>query len=276
MRILYNNNEDIVTEMIQFFWNEKQGMFRADMCRGAALYETGGLYFDVDLAVRMSAWTVVKPTTEFVTVHAAFGGFFQAFIGVTPSHPVIARYKTLFYQYYKGTMPQRSDVKNGLRGVFLFKRAFDEIQSEQQQGLCWKENATNQILGTENEKSDQLTNEMQAGLGTRQVQSAVVDAGTTSSCSSPITETQLYNTSQLWFEMAYDERYKIPYPTWGGTSWNCKVIVATSKMESESSSQQQSKNSFSFSLRAKDLIVDEIPAVPFYSRISYSRICLQQ
>jgi hypothetical protein len=33
-----------------------------------ALYETGGLYFDVDFGVRMNLWYVLQPSTKFATV----------------------------------------------------------------------------------------------------------------------------------------------------------------------------------------------------------------
>jgi Glycosyltransferase sugar-binding region containing DXD motif len=97
MMILYNNNSIIANEMIEFFNKEPEGMYKGDICRGAALYETGGLYFDVDIAVRMSVWALLNPTTEFITVIPAVGaGFFQAFIGVPRAHPIMARYMTLF------------------------------------------------------------------------------------------------------------------------------------------------------------------------------------
>ena len=91
------------TNLTTYFQNEQHGMYKADICRGAALYETGGLYFDIDVETRSSIplWDVIAPTTEFVTtlVHKDsnhVGNFFQAFIGVVPHHPIMKRYLELF------------------------------------------------------------------------------------------------------------------------------------------------------------------------------------
>jgi hypothetical protein len=116
------------TMLLDYFRNETQGMYKADLCRGAALWETGGLYFDVDLGVRMNIWQVLNEATTFATVKVHFqskhkGAFFQAFMAATPKHPVIRRYVELFLDYYQGRLP---DVKGPL-GVILLRRAFDEI-----------------------------------------------------------------------------------------------------------------------------------------------------
>ena len=116
------------TNLTTYFAKETHGMYKADICRGAALYETGGLYFDIDIEARdMSLWDVIAPKTEFVTtlVHKDsnhHGGFFQAFIGVTPQHSMMKRYLELFVQYYEGKI----DVKGPL-GVYFLRMAYDEF-----------------------------------------------------------------------------------------------------------------------------------------------------
>jgi mannosyltransferase OCH1-like enzyme len=52
--------------LLDFFRKESHGMYKADICRGAALYEHGGLYMDVDMHARMSLWSAIKPTSTFV------------------------------------------------------------------------------------------------------------------------------------------------------------------------------------------------------------------
>ena len=115
------------TKLASYFSAEGRGMYKADICRGSALYETGGLYFDVDIEARMSLFDVVDVGTEFVTtlVHEDSnhrGGFFQAFIGSTGGHPILRRYLELFVDYYEG----RVDVRGPL-GVYLLRMAYDDV-----------------------------------------------------------------------------------------------------------------------------------------------------
>jgi Glycosyltransferase sugar-binding region containing DXD motif len=55
----------------QFFIDEPLGMYKGDLCRGAALYETGGLYFDVDLGVRMNIFGNVTVATAAAANHSS-------------------------------------------------------------------------------------------------------------------------------------------------------------------------------------------------------------
>ncbi|KAL3802089.1 hypothetical protein HJC23_010845 [Cyclotella cryptica] len=128
------------TKLVEYFDSETHGMYKADICRGAALYETGGLYFDIDIEARMSLWDVIDKKTEFVTtlVHKDsnhLGGFFQAFIGVIPRHGVMKRYLELFVDYYEGRVKV-----NGPLGVLFLRMAYDEL-SEVNKGKTelWQE-----------------------------------------------------------------------------------------------------------------------------------------
>mmetsp|Transcript_20461 Transcript_20461/g.49184 ORF Transcript_20461/g.49184 Transcript_20461/m.49184 type:complete len:477 (-) Transcript_20461:31-1461(-) len=115
------------TNLTNYFTSEKHGMYKADICRGAALYESGGLYFDIDIEARMSLWDVIAPQTEFVTtfVHKDSNHlkkFFQAFIGVSPRHPIMKRYLELFVSYYEGVLEV-----DGPLGVYFLRMAYDSI-----------------------------------------------------------------------------------------------------------------------------------------------------
>jgi len=130
------------TKLVNYFRQESQGMYKSDMCRGAALWETGGLYFDVDLGVRMSLWDVLGPRTSFVTVKVherskQRPGFFQAFIGATPHHPILRHYLELFVQYYEGKIQLSTrllpDPKKHMLGVRLLWMAYQKYEQEQQQ-----------------------------------------------------------------------------------------------------------------------------------------------
>ncbi|KAL3789828.1 hypothetical protein ACHAW5_011251 [Stephanodiscus triporus] len=118
------------TNLTKYFRSETRGMYKADICRGAALYETGGLYFDVDVEARMSMYDAIDPRTEFVTTYVHVdsnhrGMFFQAFIGSTPRHPILRRYLELFVLYYEGEV----DV-GGPLGVYLLRMAYDDVVGE--------------------------------------------------------------------------------------------------------------------------------------------------
>jgi hypothetical protein len=115
------------TNLTTYFTTEKHGMYKADICRGAALYESGGLYFDVDIEARMSMFDALHTETKFVTtlVHKDsnhHGMFFQAFIGSTPHHPILKRYLELFVLYYEGKI----DVSGPL-GVYFLRMAYNDI-----------------------------------------------------------------------------------------------------------------------------------------------------
>eukprot|EP00747_Dinoflagellata_sp_TGD_P073331 gnl/TRDRNA2_/TRDRNA2_157850_c0_seq2.p1 gnl/TRDRNA2_/TRDRNA2_157850_c0~~gnl/TRDRNA2_/TRDRNA2_157850_c0_seq2.p1 ORF type:complete len:336 (+),score=36.45 gnl/TRDRNA2_/TRDRNA2_157850_c0_seq2:44-1051(+) len=65
-------------------------IYRADICRIAALHEIGGYYFDTDMLTNMDVRDVVKPSTEFVSVDSEIRkSFFTSFIGATPHHPIL-------------------------------------------------------------------------------------------------------------------------------------------------------------------------------------------
>jgi Glycosyltransferase sugar-binding region containing DXD motif len=115
--------------LIPHFQKEPQGMFKADICRGSALYETGGIYLDVDVGVRTDdLWKDLLPHTAFMTcrVHAQShypGHFFQAILGAAPQSPILYRYLQLFEQHYTGV----ARIQKGPLGVILLRQAWDHI-----------------------------------------------------------------------------------------------------------------------------------------------------
>mmetsp|Transcript_23182 Transcript_23182/g.41876 ORF Transcript_23182/g.41876 Transcript_23182/m.41876 type:complete len:470 (-) Transcript_23182:35-1444(-) len=120
------------TPLLEYFQKETKGMYKADICRGAALYETGGLYFDVDLEARMNVFEAMQhENADFVVpmVHVDSnhrGMFFQAFIGASPRHEIIRKYLDFFIDYYE----HRHKV-DGPLGVILLRHAHDAIAKEQ-------------------------------------------------------------------------------------------------------------------------------------------------
>jgi len=128
-----------------YFSQEGTGMYKADICRGAALYELGGLYFDVDIVPRLTLWSVIDADTEFVVPRVyegsrQQGAFFQAFIGVRKGHPVLLKYLEGFVEYYTGKYSINGLIPVPL-GVVLLRRAYDALSPDEQSGsvLRWKE-----------------------------------------------------------------------------------------------------------------------------------------
>jgi hypothetical protein len=115
--------------LVPYFLHEERGAYKGDICRGAALVATGGLYFDVDMETRVDARTLIGRATRFVSpavVHkcsqaALFGcpgagnksfpvsakidGFFQSFIGVAPNHPIMRDYLEQMLAWYEADQP---------------------------------------------------------------------------------------------------------------------------------------------------------------------------
>lgn len=139
LQVLFWTDQDCIESLqrtrptlVPHFETEREGMYKADICRGTALLEHGGFYLDVDVGVRHDLWKDLRPDTKFVTakVHQASNwvhkGFFQAILGASPHNPVLKRYLELFEMHYDG----RAKIKKGPLGVLLLKRAWDQIQSE--------------------------------------------------------------------------------------------------------------------------------------------------
>lgn len=121
----------VLPELVPHFRKESKGMFKADICRGSALWEHGGIYLDVDVGVRTDLWLDLLPETEFFTakVHGQSrysNNFFQAVLGSTPRNPIMMKYLELFLDHYTG----RDVVENGPLGVQLLRRAWDRVYDQ--------------------------------------------------------------------------------------------------------------------------------------------------
>lgn len=90
--------------LVEHFEKGQVGSYKADICRVAALYNSGGYYFDIDLKVVQPVPLDETYTYKFVTVHesAAYMNFFQAFIASAPKHPILHKALGNMLEHYQG------------------------------------------------------------------------------------------------------------------------------------------------------------------------------
>jgi hypothetical protein len=90
-------------ELVTHFDNEKQGMYKADICRVAALYLTGGYYFDIDLQV-IEAPPVTLANRFVTALTPDKKEFFQALLFASPRHPALKLACETMLDYYRNHM----------------------------------------------------------------------------------------------------------------------------------------------------------------------------
>lgn len=223
--------------LIKYFQQESAGMYKADICRGAALWETGGIYLDADIGVRMPLFEALQTNTTFATslVHKDsnhLGNFFQAFMAATSGHAILERYLHLFLQHYQGTLTR--PIKKGPLGVILLRQAFDDV-----------------VLGDSSAHSSSSTTTTTASkIDKIDLKSAqnITDKDKHFRLGPKLVDTTNLGRIQIWQEILYNPKYmsNVPAPTWG-TRRACRFVVVANRQ---------------FPL-----------IVPMYSRIEGSRIC---
>jgi len=84
------------------FMDETKSWFRADICKGAAVYAQGGFYADPDVGFRMPLREFVPATASFVAARATghMSQFFQGFFGATKQHPALYKYLQRLKEFY--------------------------------------------------------------------------------------------------------------------------------------------------------------------------------
>jgi len=126
--------------LAQFFSSEEEGAYKGDMCRFAALYLHGGLYFDIDMVSRFDVRTLIEPTSTFVTVHAARAhgeapSFFDSFMAISRKHAVLRRTLDLVVAYYK----QQLKVSGWMGCALLYRAYHDEAEDAVSTAQLWLE-----------------------------------------------------------------------------------------------------------------------------------------
>jgi hypothetical protein len=117
-------------ELLTHFDFERNGSWKADICRIAALYLTGGYYFDVDMEVVQ----VFRPSrdTTFVTVEGPSTAddekFFQSFLASDPKNRILGQALEEMLLYYRRQNTRRP---THLLGPETLKWAFDSIPEDE-------------------------------------------------------------------------------------------------------------------------------------------------
>ena len=110
--------------LVPHFDDEREGKFRADICRIAQLFNHGGYYFDVDLRVIQPI--KLDSSITFSSVLSGYPNldqFFQAFLAATPGHPVLAKALQIMLDYYEG----KHAIRGKNVGTSTLKDAYDAV-----------------------------------------------------------------------------------------------------------------------------------------------------
>jgi hypothetical protein len=104
-RVVINSTEP---RLLPYFNKQTtKGMYKADICRVAALYERGGYYFDID--IRALKAVMLPKKTRFATVwdeppraDNTSRSFFQAFLASDARNPILKEALRIMLDYYEG------------------------------------------------------------------------------------------------------------------------------------------------------------------------------
>jgi len=136
--VWYLNNDDclivinrVEKRLAKYFLNETKGMYKADICRIAALYEKGGYYFDTDMEVIKPV--ILGPQVTFSSVlghkftQEAKTSFFQSFMAVAPKHPILKLNMNLLLEHYENIANNGTGLFGELIGPESLYRSYIEF-----------------------------------------------------------------------------------------------------------------------------------------------------
>jgi hypothetical protein len=96
------NNDSL---LVRAFRRERDGSFRGDTCRAAALFLHGGVYLDVDIGARLDLRSELRPNATFATALAISNDWlFNAVIAATPRHRVLRAWIHGLTRFYSGRL----------------------------------------------------------------------------------------------------------------------------------------------------------------------------
>ncbi|KAL7575516.1 hypothetical protein ACA910_020099 [Epithemia clementina (nom. ined.)] len=136
--------------LVPYFREEDSGRFKGDICRVAALYLSGGYYFDVDMkAIKPVS---LAPTTTFSSALMNEHAFFNSYIVAAPRHPIILRSLQIMLHYY-----QRRDM---MQLHFQNNQTLLSLTLRNNISFCKEEDMNEDIMSTEEYQSDKNFREL--------------------------------------------------------------------------------------------------------------------
>jgi hypothetical protein len=108
--------------LVRYFDIETEGSWKADICRVAALYLTGGYYFDVDMEA-VNPWILGRNVTFATVDDVRKMGFFQSFLASEMKGRVIGEALDEMLLFYESQKLRRG----GQMGVDTMMWAYDSI-----------------------------------------------------------------------------------------------------------------------------------------------------
>jgi mannosyltransferase OCH1-like enzyme len=104
-------------ELLFYFNEERNGSYKADICRVAALYLKGGFYFDVDMEVVQAF--LPDSNATFVTVYNPKRmAFFQSFLATEPGNRILREAFDVMLDYYRQNKVDSVSLRLGPASLF--------------------------------------------------------------------------------------------------------------------------------------------------------------
>jgi hypothetical protein len=127
--VWFLNNKDCLSAiyaakpaLLNYFDLEVHGSWKADICRVAALYLTGGYYFDVDMEV-VQPWKPDDNVTFATVMTPKTNRYFQSFLISEPRSLILKKSLSRMLHFYENHL-SRQDI---LLGPDTMKWAFDSV-----------------------------------------------------------------------------------------------------------------------------------------------------
>lgn len=103
--------QEVNPGLVRHFDRERHGAFKSDICRAAALYMTGGYYFDIDMKVIQAL--ILSNNITFATSYGhRRDNFFQSFTATRQHSPILKEALKLMLLYYSDQLQVQTQMQD--------------------------------------------------------------------------------------------------------------------------------------------------------------------